>query len=117
MAALDVFAMPSWEEPFGMVFLEAMAMKKPVVAWNSGGAPEVIVDGVTGFVVAPHDTASLAGALTRLLQDPTLRRRYGEAGRRRVEETFTPQRMCQDMLAVYRAALGRRAGLGEPSAA
>ena len=45
MAAFDVFAMPSWDEPFGMVFLEAMAMETPVVAWDSGGAPEVIADG------------------------------------------------------------------------
>lgn len=106
MAALDVYAMPSWEEPFGMVYLEAMAMKKPVVAWDSGGAPEVVSDGDTGYVVEPRSTENLAAALLRLLRDPELRRRFGEAGRRRVELAFTPQRMCQDMLKVYGAILG-----------
>jgi glycosyltransferase involved in cell wall biosynthesis len=106
MSALDVFAMPSWEEPFGMVYLEAMAMKKPVVAWASGGAPEIVADHETGFVVPPHSKTELAAALTRLLRDPSLRRQFGEAGRKRVEDRFTPYRMCQDVLAVYQAALG-----------
>lgn len=106
MAALDVYAMPSWEEPFGMVYLEAMAMKKPVVAWASGGAPEIVVDGQTGFVVEPRSIDALSDAIVRLLRDPDLRRRFGEAGQRRVEQRFTPRRMCEDVLQVYREVLG-----------
>jgi glycosyltransferase involved in cell wall biosynthesis len=110
MAALDVFAMPTWEEPFGMVFLEAMAMKKPVVAWASGGATEIVMDGVTGFLVEPKATVALADALTRLLRDEQLRHRFGLEGRRRVEQVFTPRRMCQRMSDIYQAILARRGG-------
>jgi glycosyltransferase involved in cell wall biosynthesis len=105
MAAFDVFAHPSWEEPFGMVFLEAMAMGKPVVAWASGGAPEVIVDGVTGLLAERPSVPSLARSLSTVLRDPALRARLGEAGRLRAASVFTPQQMCRDTLAVYEAVL------------
>jgi len=109
MAAFDVFAHPSWEEPFGMVFLEAGAMNKPVVCWASGGAPEVIVDGETGLLVERGSVPALAEALLRLLHDPALRQRMGEAGRRRATQVFSPQAMCATMLDVYRATLsGKR---------
>jgi len=107
MAAFDVFAHPSWEEPFGMVFLEAMAMKRPVVAWASGGAPEVIVDGETGLLAERGSIPSLAAGIIRLLQDSALSARFGEAGRRRVEQIFTPARMSGRMLDVYRTTRGR----------
>jgi glycosyltransferase involved in cell wall biosynthesis len=105
MSALDVFCHPSWEEPFGMVFLEAMARRKPVVAWASGGAPEVIVHGETGLLVERASVSGLADALVRLLKDPELRRRFGDAGRQRVERLFTPEHMAGDTLQGYRAAL------------
>ncbi len=108
MAALDVFAHPSWEEPFGMVFLEAGALEKPVVCWASGGAPEVIVHGETGLLVERGSVPALAEALVTLLEDPALRHRMGEAGRRRTAEVFTPRRMSQTMLEVYQALLSRR---------
>ena len=106
MAAFDVFAMPTWEEPCAVVFLEAMAMRKPVVAWNSGGTPEMVKHGETGFVVERENEGALAEALLRLIRDPGLRTRMGEAGRRRVIEHFNPARMCRDMVEVYRAVLG-----------
>jgi glycosyltransferase involved in cell wall biosynthesis len=118
MAAFDVYVMPSWEEPFGMVFLEAMAMRKPVVAWASGGVPEVVEHDRTGLLVEPKSIPSLAGAIRRLLLDPALRRGFGEVGRRRVEEVFSPQRMCQEMLEVYQSMLHSprtAAGKGRPS--
>jgi glycosyltransferase involved in cell wall biosynthesis len=107
MAAFDVFAHPSWEEPFGMVFLEAGAMNKPVVCWASGGAPEVIVDGETGLLVERGSVEGLARALLTLLQDPVMRQRMGEAGRRRATQVFSPRAMCAAMLDVYRATLNR----------
>lgn len=105
MAAIDVFTLPSWEEPFGLVFLEAMAMRKPVVAWDSGGAPEVVRHGQTGLLVPRGSVSGLAEAMLALLRDPALRRRLGDEGRRDVEERFNPQRMCESMVAVYRAIL------------
>lgn len=101
MAASDVFCMPSAEEPFGMVYLEAMAVRRPVVAYASGGAPEVVVHGETGLLVGRGNVDALATALGRLLRDSDLRRVFGLAGRRRVEETFAPSRSAAEMLAVY----------------
>jgi glycosyltransferase involved in cell wall biosynthesis len=103
MASFDVFAHPSWEEPFGMVFLEAGAMEKPVVCWAAGGAPEVIVDGETGILVPRGSVDELAAAIVRLLRDPALRQRMGQAGRRRAAAVFSPQLICGAMLDVYRA--------------
>jgi len=106
MAAFDVFAMPSWEEPFGMVFLEAATMRTPVVAWAHAGALEAVADGETGLLVERGNVEALAEALLRLVRAPELRHRMGEAGRRRVEQQFGPVQMCADTIAVYRAVLG-----------
>lgn len=88
----DVFAMPSRQEGFGLVFLEAMAFGKPVVAGNYGGTPEVVSDSVSGYLVEYDDVAGLAARLVRLLGDETLRQRMGAAGRRLVEEKYTFER-------------------------
>jgi glycosyltransferase involved in cell wall biosynthesis len=107
MAAADVFAMPSIGEPFGLVYLEAMAMGLPVVALESGGAPEVIVHGTTGLLSPPDDLERLAENLGTLLSDPDRRAHMGRAGRRRVETHFTSTRMAMDMAARYRQVLNR----------
>lgn len=91
-AACDVFVMPSWGEGFGVVFLEAMSHGKPVVAANHGGAPEVVVEGSTGFLVEYGDLGALTSRLVGLLGDEGLRRRMGDAGRRRVEQHYTFER-------------------------
>jgi phosphatidyl-myo-inositol dimannoside synthase len=88
-ARADIFVMPSRQEGFGLVFLEAMASGKPVVGGDCGGAPEVIQDGVTGFLVDPDDACTLANRVAHLIEDETLRRRMGEAGRQRVEQCYT----------------------------
>jgi glycosyltransferase involved in cell wall biosynthesis len=105
MSAFDVFAHPSWEEPFGMVFLEAMAMRRPVVAWASAGALEVIVDGETGLLAERTNVEQLAAALVTLLRDPALRDRMGVAGRQRVERFFTAPQMAAGILDAYKATL------------
>jgi len=105
LAASDVFALPSFEEPFGLVFAEAMAMKRPVVALDNGGTPEVVRHGVTGLLSAPGDIGGLATNLIRLLEDAELRRQMGEAGRRDVEARFTPERLATDVMNVYRNVL------------
>jgi glycosyltransferase involved in cell wall biosynthesis len=101
LAACDVFSLPSLEEPFGLVFAEAMAMKRPVVALKSGGTPEVVEHGKCGLLSPPGDIDALAANLLRLLGDPALRIQFGEHGRSRVEEHFTPQRMASDFAALY----------------
>jgi glycosyltransferase involved in cell wall biosynthesis len=84
-----------WPEPFGLVMIEAMACGTPVIAYNRGSAPEVVEDGLTGFIV--EDDAGAIGAVDRLGQ---LSR---AAIRKRFEERFTARRMAQDYLAVYRS--------------
>lgn len=86
--ACDVFVMPSQKEGFGLVFLEAAAFGKPVVAGNHGGTPEIVQDGVTGFLVEHGDIGALADRVIRLLQSSALRARMGEAARRRIEENY-----------------------------
>ncbi|MGB6430243.1 MAG: glycosyltransferase family 4 protein [Candidatus Acidiferrales bacterium] len=88
-ARTDVFAMPSRQEGFGIVFAEAGLFGKPAIAGDQGGAPEVVQDGVTGFSVDPDDLEALTSLLIKLLQDEPLRARMGAAGRRRVQENFT----------------------------
>jgi glycosyltransferase involved in cell wall biosynthesis len=101
LAASDVFALPSLEEPFGLVFLEALAMKRPVVALDTGGTPEVVEHGESGLLSAPDDIAALAANLLVLIGDPALRARMGEYGRRQVETRFTPERMARDVEEIY----------------
>ena len=85
----DICAVPSvWEEPFGLVAVEAMACERPVCASRVGGLQDIVVDGETGLLVAPGDAEALATALARLLDDAVLRRSMGTAGRRRVEEQY-----------------------------
>lgn len=85
-AQADIFAMTSMPhkqsvEGFGLVYLEAGAHGLPVIAHDIGGVSEAVVDGETGLLVAPGDTTALTAAFARLLNDPALRRRLGEAGR------------------------------------
>jgi glycosyltransferase involved in cell wall biosynthesis len=82
LAGLHVFVLPSESEGFGLVVREAQAVGVPVVATDTGGLSELVRDGDTGLLVPPRDTAALAAALRRMLEDPALRRRLSEAGRR-----------------------------------
>ena len=84
----------SWPEPFGLVMIEAMACGTPVIAYNRGSVPEIIDDGLTGFIV--EDEISAVGAVNRLSQ---LSR---TAIRKRFEERFTARRMALDYVAAYR---------------
>jgi glycosyltransferase involved in cell wall biosynthesis len=88
LTAIDILAFPSHDEAFGRTIVEAMAMKVPVVASNSSAISEIVVNGKTGILIPPKDSESLANALIGLLRKPELRKRYGEEGRKRVEEKF-----------------------------
>jgi glycosyltransferase involved in cell wall biosynthesis len=105
MAACDLFTLPSFEEPFGLVFLEAMVMRRPVVALSNGGTPEVVEHGVTGLLSEPSDVAGLASNIVTLLRDPERRARMGDLGRARVLAHFNPQRMASEAGVAYRALL------------
>jgi glycosyltransferase involved in cell wall biosynthesis len=86
------FVMPSGQEGFGIVFLEAMRFSKPCIGGDAGGTPDVIVDDETGFLVPYGDPGTLADRLDRLLSEPELRRRLGRAGRQRLIDEFTFER-------------------------
>lgn len=90
LAAMDVFVQPSLlPDPFPMTVLEAMAAAKPVIATDHGGPREMVVPGVTGYLVAPDAPGALAERLIELLTDRTLAARLGAAGRERVIEEFS----------------------------
>jgi phosphatidylinositol alpha-1,6-mannosyltransferase len=87
-AAADIFALPSRGEGFGFVYLEAMARGKPVIGGAHGGAPEVIQDGVTGYLVQHGDSIQLGTSIDAILSNPELARQMGQKGRERVEREF-----------------------------
>jgi glycosyltransferase involved in cell wall biosynthesis len=98
--------MPSRQEGFGLVFLEAMALGKPVIAGSFGGAPEIVQDGIIGFLVDPDDRDALSRRLIQLLKDEELRRKMGNAGRERVEESYTFQSFRDRFVRILETALG-----------
>ena len=102
LAALDVVVVPSLSEASGLTAMEALALGVPVVASRVGGLPEVVADGSTGLLVPPGDAAAIAGAVTRLLDDPVLARSLAAAGTRRVEERFALDQMVEGYLRLYR---------------
>ncbi len=93
----DICAVPStWEEPFGLVAIEAMATGRPCVVADVGGLQDIVIPGQTGYIFDRDSPAALAEALAKLLDDPEGRRRMGDAGRKRVEENYTWDRVIND---------------------
>lgn len=92
--ACDIFVLPSAKEGFGIVFLEAMASGKPVVAAEEGGIPEVVVHGQTGFLVRYADVELLANRIISLLQDEALRKKMGSTGKLRFHDLFEYEKYC-----------------------
>jgi len=105
-AAFDVQVVCSLAEPFGLVTVEAMAQGLPVVVTNSGGSPEIVRDGVEGFLVEPGDAETLALRLDCLLDSSGLRREMGRRGRERVQSRFTLDHMLDATEALYMKARG-----------
>lgn len=101
-ACSDVVVAPSVFEPFGVVPLEAMSMRKPVVACNVGGMPEAVRDGQTGLLVSPRDPGAISEAVISLRNDPGLARRLGLNGRRLVEDEFSLKVMTERTKRSYR---------------
>lgn len=105
-ARADVVALASTHEPLGIVVLEAMAFGLPVVATRAGGVPEAVEEGVTGYLVPPNNPAALGTRLADLLQNQSLRERFGVAGKKRSEE-FSMGAMVDAYFNLY-AALAER---------
>jgi starch synthase len=117
----SVFCCPSVYEPFGIINLEAMACRAPVVASATGGILEVVVDGVTGYLV-PFDqdpvtsfplhpdkfSRDLAAKISAVLGDPGKARQFGDAGRKRVEEKFSWTAIAEQTIQLYRELIDSR---------
>jgi glycosyltransferase involved in cell wall biosynthesis len=110
-ARAAVVACPSHREGFGVACLEAMAHGRPVVASAVGGLLDLVVDGETGIHVPPGDVAALRAALEGLLGDRELRRRMGEAGRRRAAERFSWHAVTRQTIELYARYAGKNSGL------
>jgi glycosyltransferase involved in cell wall biosynthesis len=104
--AIDVLVMPSMlPEGFGLAAVEAMAHSRPVIATRVGGLPEVVVDGVTGLLIAPGRREEMAAAIAQLASDEPLRRRMGEAGRNRVMNCYSLERYARRYREIYEGLL------------
>ena len=99
-AEIDIFVFPSLHEGSSNTVLEAMAARKPVVAFRVSSLPEMVMSGETGLLVETGSVAALAQAVTTLIHDERLRKTYGENGRKRVEERFSMPRMLREFRAL-----------------
>lgn len=106
LAAADLVALLSREEPFGLALVEAALAGRAAVGAAAGGIPEVIADGETGILVPPGDVPRAAAALVGLARDRPLRERLGRAARERALRLFTLERVIRDLDAIYEAACG-----------
>jgi L-malate glycosyltransferase len=101
LSSADIFVLPSRSEGFSNAIIEAMAASLPVIATDVGGNAEAVKDGVSGFVVAPEDSAALAEAICRLLDEPSKASQMGMAGKTLVAEKFTTSAMMGRIRAAY----------------
>jgi glycosyltransferase involved in cell wall biosynthesis len=108
IATFDVAVLPSLFEGMGRVVVEAMAMEKPVVASRVGGIPDLVEHGVNGYLVSPGDVKELEHAVFKLLNDPSLARRMGKEGRRKISNQFSAATMADSIDRVYRELLSRK---------
>ena len=105
LASADIFALPTRDEPFGLVVAEAMAASLPVVTTNIGGIPEVVGDSDAGVLLDPDDVAGFAEAIGRLAASPEERARRGARGKRRVEREFGFGVFREQLARVYAEAV------------
>ncbi len=101
MADFAVLTLPAWEEPFGLVILEAMSLGVPVVATNAGGIPEIIKDNVNGLLIPPRSPGKLSEAILKILNNKNLATRLAQEGLNTVKY-YTARRMAKSIEDVYR---------------
>lgn len=104
LAGCTLLAAPSWSEGFPVAPLEAMAVRKPVVATEVGGTPELVLHGETGILVPPRNPLRLREAIAAVLGDPALAERLGGAGYERLRERFSRARMVDRVVEVWESA-------------
>ena len=105
LAAMDLYVHPARLEGFGIAVMEAMAMGKAVVASNTGGIPDIVVDGQNGVLVRPGDVAAFADSIMTLLGDDSRRVAMGQAARERIRRHFTIEAMMEQLNACYGEAV------------
>lgn len=106
LKALDIFVMPSYQENFANILLEAMAMQLPIISTNSGGTPEILDFGKCGLLVAPRQVEPLAEAVLKYLRDESFRNRMALAARKRAEAVFSLEVVLDRLEDVYYKSLG-----------
>ncbi|MBU3958653.1 MAG: glycosyltransferase family 4 protein [Candidatus Omnitrophica bacterium] len=107
-ASSDICVYPSSSaEPFGLTMLESMASAKPIIVTKTGGMPEIVKNGINGFIIPLRDVEVLAEKIVVLLEDKRLSRRLGYTGRQMVESQYTKERVTRDTISIYRQALSK----------
>ena len=109
ISAMDVVVHTSLREGLARVLPQSLAMGKPCVSFDIDGAPEVVIDDYTGYLVKPFDNVGLADRVAHLLEDEDLRRKLGENGRKHVDPNFRTEKMVADISEVYQMMLERKA--------
>jgi glycosyltransferase involved in cell wall biosynthesis len=109
ISIMDVVVHTSLREGLARVLPQALAIGKPCVSFDLDGAPEVVINDVTGYLVKAGDSYGLARAISRILENPELRRQMGENGRRRVDPAFRAETMVNEIAEVYQMLLKRYA--------
>ena len=105
LAAFDVLVHPAEREGLGVAMLKGAAAGLPVIAFDIAGAKEAVVHGQTGILIPPGDMAGLQNALELMIEDPTLRKELGEAGRQRMQDDFSVRTMVESHIDVYEQVL------------
>lgn len=108
LQASDLFVFPTFDEALGMSAVEAQSCGLPAVASRTGGVPDIVEDGVTGFLVPPGESTPLAHGLRRLLTDPELRQRFAQAARERAERVFNRATSVSRYAELFRSLTVRR---------
>lgn len=106
LSALDIVTVPSQEEPFGLISIDAQAQSRPVIVSNQGGLPESVEDGLTGIIMRNLDAIELARQVMVLAGDPEYRRRMGRAGRKRFAQRFTIRENALKIIEQYKIVAG-----------
>lgn len=106
LASLDALLLPSWDEPFGTIVWEAMAMRVPVVVSSVGGPGDEVTDGEDGLVAPPHEPSTWAAAMERILDDPDAARLMGETARATAERYSRPETSLEGLASAHLAVLG-----------
>jgi glycosyltransferase involved in cell wall biosynthesis/GT2 family glycosyltransferase len=105
LQSCDIFVSPSLYESFGIIFIEAMRHKKPVIGCNAGGMPEIIVNNETGILCEPDNCLDLKKALLRLIENKSLRESMGQSGYERFKKMFTREIMAKGILDIYKKVI------------